>query len=70
MGNLPDTIYQEWIKETGALKIKADTTAVAVVGELTRALKRVTNKHGGTAYIVNGIRYDMNNKPLSNKKEK
>lgn len=56
--NIPDIIYDEWIKETDALGIKADTPAVQVVGELTRTLKRVVIKHGGTSIVINGIHYN------------
>lgn len=35
-----DEIYDDWIKETDALKLKADTPAVQVVGELTREIGR------------------------------
>lgn len=55
-----DEIYDDWIKETDALKLKADTPAVQVVGELTRALKRVAIRHGGTAITIDGVRYDSN----------
>lgn len=64
MSNLPDTIYEEWCDETEALKIKADMPAVAVVGELTRALKRIIREHGGTAFIENGVHYDINNEEI------
>lgn len=57
--NLPDKIYNEWIKETTDI-IKADMNAVQVVGELTRALKRIVNANGGTAYIVDGVSHDIN----------
>jgi hypothetical protein len=59
MMNLPDEIYDRFIREIDSLKIKADTPAVQVVGELTRALKRIVIRHGGTAIIIDGIHYDM-----------
>lgn len=61
---VPDKIYEEWIRETDAIGIKADTPAVQVVGELTRALKRVVMNNGGTAITINGVRYNANNEPL------
>lgn len=61
--NLPDKIYEEFIKETEGL-IRGDMTAVQVVGEMTRALKRVTNKNGGTAITIDGVKYDINDKVI------
>ena len=43
--NLPNQIYEDWIKETNTLKIKSYTPAAQVVVELTRALKRIVNKY-------------------------
>lgn len=63
--NVPDQIYEEWLQEVDALHISADMSAVQVVGELTRALKRVTNHNGGTAYIIDGKRYNINDEKIS-----
>lgn len=65
MSNLADDIYDDFSKEVEALKLRGDMSAVEVIGELTRALKRVTNRHGGTAYIENGVHYDVNDNELN-----
>lgn len=38
-----DTVYERFIAEVEALTIRTDMSAVAVVGELTRAVKRAQN---------------------------
>jgi len=57
---LLDTVYQDFCNEVENLKIKADMPAVQVVGELTRALKRVVNNHGATAMTIDGVGYTKN----------
>lgn len=54
---LLDKVYEEFTLTVEALKIKADTPAVQVVGELTRALKRVVNQNGATVITINGKKY-------------
>lgn len=55
--NLVDKIYGDFCKEIGDLNIQASSNVITVVGELTRALKRVCNNNGGTAIIVDGVKY-------------
>lgn len=54
---LLDTIYEEFTLTVQALKIRGDAPAVQVVGDLTRALKRVVNQHGATAITIDGKKY-------------
>lgn len=54
---LLDTVYEEFCLTVEALKIKGDTPAVIVVGDLTRALKRVVMQHGSTAIVIDGRKY-------------
>lgn len=56
--NLSDKIYSEWVKEIDGL-VNVEMNPVQVVGELTRALKRVTNRNGGTSIIIDGVHYDQ-----------
>jgi len=64
--NLPDKIYKEWVEEIYKLGITADTPVAKVFEELTRALKRVTNNNGGTAYTADGVGYNIKDEVVSN----
>lgn len=58
--NIPDKIYSDFCKEWEGMKVPADMSAVIVVGELTRALKRVCHRYGGTAITIDSVKYDIN----------
>lgn len=59
--NIADKIYEEYIRETNGL-ISIDMSPAQIVGELTRALKRVINNNGGTAITVDGVGFDKDGK--------
>lgn len=51
---LLDKIYDDFTQEVVDLEIAASASAVDVVGQLTRALKRVVNNHGATVITIEG----------------
>lgn len=57
-------VYEQFIKEVETLTIKADTPAIQVVGQLTRAVRRAANtvivKYDGEDALDNLPRGDNN----------